>query len=66
MQQQTFTEYRQQCSKADIAFFDLLKSIADIRECEAELSALEIEQLAAGARVLNGLIARHSRKECIA
>lgn len=60
MQQQTFSEYRQQCSKADIAFFDLMKSIADIRECETELSVFEIEQIAMGARVLNAMIARKS------
>jgi hypothetical protein len=46
----------------DIAFFDLLRSIADITACENTLTACEIEQLAVGARVLNGLIARQSNK----
>jgi hypothetical protein len=59
MQQNTFCKYKEQCSKSDIAFFELLKSIGELKACENTLSALEIEQLQVGARVLNSLIARH-------
>ena len=65
MQKTAFLEYRQQCHKSDIAFFDLLKSIAELRACESTLSVLDIEQIQVGAKVLNGLIERHMNANLI-
>ena len=42
MQKTAFLEYRKQCQKSDLAFFDLLKSIAELRACENTLSDLDI------------------------
>ena len=65
MQRRSFFEYKQQCSKSDLAFFDLLKSIAELRANESTLSALDIEQIQIGAKALNGLIARHMNTNLI-
>ena len=62
MQHASLFEYQQQCFASDIAFFELLKSIAEIRKYESMLSSFELEQIKVGARVLNGLIARHTAK----
>ena len=58
MKKTAFLEYRKQCQKSDLAFFDLLKSIAELRACENTLSDLDIEQIQVGAKALNGLIER--------
>lgn len=63
--QQSFYKYQEQCSPSDLAFFDLLKSIAELKRYESTLSALEISQLEVGAKVLNGLIARHRAKNLV-
>ena len=60
MLQASLFNHQHDYSKSDLAFFDLLKSIADLVQCENHLSSLEIEQLKVGAKALNGLIARHS------
>ena len=63
MQQASLFNHQHDYSKSDLAFFDLLKSIADLVQCENHLSSLEIEQLKVGAKALNNLIARSSRQE---
>ncbi|CAM2866425.1 hypothetical protein [Legionella worsleiensis] len=62
MQKAQISNYKQQCSKTDLAFFYLLKSLAELYECKNSLSQVEIEQLKVGARVLNGLIAKNDNK----
>ena len=57
----SFLEFQQQCSKSDMAFFELLKSISELHACENTLSDSDIEQLEVGARVLNRLISRRSK-----
>lgn len=59
MQQLSFAEYTNQCTRTDLAFFDLLRSIAELHAYQHELSAEDIAQLQIGARTLNGIIARN-------
>ena len=58
MQHPSFAELTNQCSQTDLAFFDLLRSIAELHAYQHELSAEDIAQLQIGARTLNGIIAR--------
>ncbi len=58
MQHPSFAEYTNQCTRTDLAFFDLLRSIAELYANQDELSAEELAQLQIGARTLNGIIAR--------
>ena len=60
MQQASFVDYAQQCPRTDLAFFELMRSIAELHEYEHELSSLDIEQLEVGARILNGIITRNA------
>ena len=60
MQQLSFAEYTNQCTRTDLAFFDLLRSIAELHAYQHELSAEDIAQLQIGARTLNGIIARNT------
>jgi hypothetical protein len=60
MQQLSFSEYTNQCTRTDLAFFDLLRSIAELHAYQHELSAEDIAQLQIGARTLNGIIARNT------
>ncbi|HGC5940560.1 TPA: hypothetical protein ACI3W1_002552 [Legionella pneumophila] len=60
MQQLSFAEYTNQCTRTDLAFFDLLRSIAELHAYQHELSAEELAQLQIGARTLNGIIARNT------
>ena len=60
MQQTSFAEYTNQCTRTDLAFFDLLRSIAELHDYQHELSAEDIAQLQIGARTLNGIIARNT------
>lgn len=60
MQQHSFAEYTNQCTRTDLAFFYLLRSIAELLAYQHELSAEDIAQLQIGARTLNGLIARNT------
>lgn len=60
MQQLSFAEYTSQCTRTDLAFFDLLRSIAEIHAYQHELSAEDIAQLQIGVRTLNGIIARNT------
>ncbi len=39
MQQLSFAEYTSQCTRTDLAFFDLLRSIAELHAYQHELSA---------------------------
>lgn len=60
MQQLSFAEYTNQCTRTDLAFFDLMRSIAELHAYQHELSAEDIAQLQIGARTLNGIIARNT------
>ena len=60
MQQLSFAEYTNQCTRTDLAYFDLLRSIAELHAYQHELSAEDIAQLQIGARTLNGIIARNT------
>lgn len=60
MQQLSFAEYTNQCTRTDLAFFDLLRSIAELHAYQHDLSAEDIAQLQIGARTLNGIIARNT------
>lgn len=60
MQQLSFAEYTNQCTRTDLAFFDLLRSIAELHAYQHELSAEDIAQLQIGARTLNGIFARNT------
>jgi hypothetical protein len=60
MQQLSFAEYTNQCTRTDLAFFDLLRSVAELHAYQHELSAEDIAQLQIGARTLNGIIARNT------
>ncbi len=60
MQHSSFTELTNQCTRTDLAFFDLLRSIADVHAFQHELTAEDITQLQIGARTLNGIIARNA------
>ena len=62
MQQASFVDYSQHCPRTDLAFFELMRSIAELHEYEHELSALDIEQIQVGARILNGIITRNAEK----
>lgn len=58
MQHASFAELTNQCSRTDLAFFDLLRSIAEIHDVSHELSKEEINQLAIGVKTLNGIISK--------
>ncbi|KTD39685.1 hypothetical protein Lmor_0051 [Legionella moravica] len=60
MQQTSFAEYTNQCTRTDLVFFDLLRSIAELHAYQHEISAEDIAQLQIGARTLNGIIARNT------
>ncbi len=60
MQQLSFAEFTNQCTRTDLVFFDLLRSIAELHAYQHELSAEDIAQLQIGARMLNGIIARNT------
>ena len=60
MQQHSFAEYTNQCTRTDLAIFDLLRSIAELHAYQHEISAEDIAQLQIGARTLNGIIARNT------
>ncbi|HRD71032.1 MAG TPA: hypothetical protein PK657_12905 [Legionella sp.] len=60
MQQLSFAEYTSQCTRTDLAFFDLLRSIAELHAYQQELSEEDIAQLQIGVRTLNGIIARNT------
>lgn len=60
MQHPSFAEYTNQCTRTDLAFFDLLRSIAELHVYQHELSAEDIAQLQIGARTLNGIIAKNT------
>ena len=59
MQQASFQDYQQQYLTTDLAFFELLRSIAELRDHEHTLSDDDLEQLKIGIRVLEGIIKRH-------
>ena len=50
-----------QSSRLDLAFFDLLSSIAEIRLYQDELSEEEIEQLQISARNLNIILTKSAK-----
>lgn len=58
MQHPSFADLTNHCTRTDLAFFDLLRSIAELHAYQHELSAEDIAQLQIGARTLNGIIAR--------
>ncbi|EHL30485.1 hypothetical protein [Legionella drancourtii] len=60
MQHPSFAELTNQCTRTDLAFFDLLRSIAELHAYQHELSVEDIAQLQIGARTLNGIIARNA------
>ena len=59
MQQASFDDYMKQYNQTDSAFFELMRSIAEIHDYEHEFSSLEIEQIQIGTRILNGIITRN-------
>ncbi|KTC94886.1 hypothetical protein [Legionella feeleii] len=60
MQHPSFAEYTSQCTRTDLAFFDLLRSIAELYANQHALSEEELAQLQIGTRTLNGIIARNT------
>ena len=60
MQQTTFDDYMKQYNHSDLVLFDLMRSIADLHNYKHELSALEVEQLQIGTRILNKIITRNA------
>jgi hypothetical protein len=60
MQHPALVEIINQYNRKDLAFFELMSSIAEIHTYQHELSAEEITQLQIGARTLNGIIARNT------
>ena len=60
MQHPSLVEIINQYNRKDLAFFDLMSSIAEIHTYQHELSAEEITQLQIGARTLNGILARNA------
>lgn len=58
MQNTLFTELTHQCNRTDLAFFDLLRSIAEIHDVSDELSQEEINQLVIGVNILKGIISK--------
>ena len=60
MQQSSFAEYTNQYNQTDFAFFDLMRSIAELHAHQYELSVEELAQLQIGARTLNGILARNA------
>lgn len=60
MQHPSITELTSECTRTDLAFFDLLRSIAELHAYQHELSAEDIAQLQIGTRTLNGIIARNA------
>jgi hypothetical protein len=56
MQYSSLAELTNQCTQTDLAFFDLLRSIAEIHAHQHELSAEELSQLQIGAQTLNGIL----------
>jgi hypothetical protein len=60
MQHLSCTDLTTQYNRIDLAFFEVMRSVAELHRYEGELSAEEIEQLQLSARVLNGIIARNA------
>lgn len=62
MKHTSFDEHKKQYNQADLAFFELMRSISNIHEHEHkhELSEIEIEQIKISARILNSIIARNA------
>ena len=56
MQTSTFKDYQAQCTFSDMALFDLLRAVSDLKDCENELTSLDIEHIQVGAKVLNALL----------
>ena len=58
MQDSILTSYQKHYSFADLALFDLLRAVNDLRIHESTLSPLDLEHIQIGAKVLNSLLAR--------
>lgn len=61
MQQVSFFDFAAQYNRLDIAFFELMRSLVEIRNHEQEFSSNEIEQLKIVAKTLNAIILRQAQ-----
>ena len=58
MQDSILTSYQKHYSFSDLALFDLLRAVNDLKTHENTLSSLDLEHIQIGAKVLNSLLAR--------